>query len=274
MLNATEIDVSNLKANIRQGRDWVTLEFENLRLYPAKDQLDPIRFKLYNWLQMTFEANTPRKFEKLRISIVGGSNASHTTLLFAPNTVPSPDTTSMDYRNMIWENVSASNLKDLLFQIAFKGVVDHLGKTYNIPIFTNSTVSNFNFNPTLKSISFNVTGITGTGFFNITIPRALLYAAPTEWVLTFDGTPLTLAEFNSTENSEYVFIYLNYSHSSYRIEIMGTWIISEFPPNIIPLIMLLSVLVAAIFAIKQRKTLRKLKTKYQKTIAMLARSKT
>ena len=274
MLNATEVDVSNLKAEIRQGSDWMTLEFKNLRLYPAKDELDQIRFKLYNWLQMTSEANTPREFEKLRISIVGGSNATHTILLYAPSTIPAPDTTSMDYRNMIWENVSASNLKNLLFQTAFQGSVDYLGKTYHIPIFTNSTVSNFNFNPTLKSISFNVTGITGKGFLNITIPKTLLYAAPAEWVLTIDGTPLTLAEFNLTENGEYVFMYLNYSHSSHLIEIMGTWIVSEFPPNILPLIMLISVLVAVIFTIKQRKTLRKLRIKYQNAIAILARSKT
>jgi len=77
-----------------------------------------------------------------------------------------------------------------------------------------------------------------------------------------------------TENSEYVFMYLNYSHSSHLIEIMGTWIVSEFPPNILPLIMLISVLVAVIFTIKQRKTLRKLRIKYQNAIAILARSKT
>ncbi|UCB61168.1 MAG: hypothetical protein JSW72_03715 [Candidatus Bathyarchaeota archaeon] len=273
MLNVTVIDIGNLKAEIRQGSDWTILEFENLKLHPAIDEIDQIRFALYNWLQMTSEASTPREFERLKISILGGFNATNAILLHAPSSVPTPDTTSLDYRNMIWENVSTSSLKNLLFQIAFQGVVDYLGQTYYIPIFTNSTMSNFNFSPTSKSISFNASGNTGTGFLNITIPRALLYAAPTEWIVAIDGIPLALEEFTLTENDEYVFIYLNYSHSSHLIEIMGTWIISEFPPSILPLITLISLTAAVIFAIKQRKKIRKLKAKYQHAIAALARSR-
>ncbi len=274
MLNATEADISNLKADIRQGSDWMTLAFEGLKLYPAKDEIDPIRFKLYNWLGMTSEANTPKEFEKLGISIVGGSNATHTILLAGSSGMPAPDMVSLDYKSMNWDNVSASDLRDLLFKIAFQAIVDHLGETYYIPIFTNSTVNNFNFDAAQKSMSFNVTGSTGTGFFNITIPRALLYAAPEEWVVTIDGTPLSLEQFNLTENAEYVFIYLNYSHSSHFVEITGTWVISEFPPNILPVAMLILVLVAAIFAVKQRKTLQKIKTKYQHAIYRIVRLQT
>jgi len=264
MLNATEIDISNLKADIRQGEDWMYLTFNGLIAQPPKDETDFIRFKLSKFFNMTSSPyESPREFEKLKITIISGSNATHTILLYAPSTMPTPNMTSLDYKTMMWENVTMSSLKDLLFKIAYQGVVDYLGETYYVPIFTNSTVSNFNFNPNLKSISFNVTGTTGTGFCNVTIPRALLYAAPEEWNVKIDGTPV---EFNVTENAEYVFIYLNYSHSSHLIEIEGTWIITEFPPSMLPLILMIISLIAAIIAVKQRKKLGVLKTKSQNII--------
>jgi len=267
MLNATEVDVSNFKADIRQGGDWMTLTFEGLTVCPVKDEVDFVRFKLCSLFNMTIGPyESPREFEKLKITVVGGSNAKHTILLYAPGTVPTPNMTSLDYKTMMWENVTMSSLKDLLFKIAYQEPIDYLGKTYYVLIFTNSTESDFNFNSDAKRISFNVTGTTGTGFCNVTIPRALLYATP-EWDVRIDGDPV---EFNVTENDEYVFIYLNYTHSSHLIEIEGTWIITEFPPNMLPLILVIISLIVAIIAVKQRKKLGTLKTKYQGVIRTFA----
>jgi len=88
-----------------------------------------------------------------------------------------------------------------------------------------------------------------------------------EWDVSIDGEPV---EFNVTENGEYVFIYLNYTHSSHLIEIKGTWIITEFPPNMLLLILMIISLIAAIIAVKQRKKLDTLKTKYQSVIQTFA----
>jgi hypothetical protein len=276
MLNATEIDISNLKADIRQGARaprWMTFTFEGLRVHPIKDEVDFIRFKLYSLFNMTSDPyESPREFEKLKITIVGGSNATHTILLYAPSTVPTPNMTSLDYKIMTWENVTMSSMKDLLFKIAYQGVIPYLGKTYYVPIFTNSTVSNFfGLDPNGPSISFNVTGTPGTGFCNVTIPKALLDATLLEdWVVKIDGIQLTLGEYSATENAQYVFIYLNYSHSGHLIEIEGTWVITEFPPNVFPLILVIISLIAAIIAVKQRKKLGTLKTKYQSVIRTFA----
>jgi hypothetical protein len=265
--NATEIDISNFTATIGQGEDWMTLAFKGLKMYPVKDEIDFIRFKLHEWLNMTSDPQAPPKeFEKLKIVMACGFNGTHTVLLYAPGTAPSPNVTSLDYKIMTWENVTMSGLKDLLFKIAYQGIIDHLGKTYYVPIFTNSTMSHFDFNSGAKCIRFNVTGATGTGFCNVTIPRALLYAMP-EWDVSIDGEPVG---FNVTENGEYVFIYLNYTHSSHLIEIKGTWIITEFPPNMLPLILMIISLIAAIIAVKQRKKLDTLKTKYQSVIQSFA----
>jgi hypothetical protein len=126
-------------------------------------------------------------------------------------------------------------------------------------VFTNSTVSEFSFNPGLKRISFNVTGATGSGFINVTIPRALTYAALDAWIVRVDSSQVT---FNVTENGGFVFLYLNYSHSTHMIEIFGTWIIPEFHPDLLAPILIVLGLIAAAVAVKQRRKLRTLKARY------------
>ncbi|MEM3699527.1 MAG: hypothetical protein QXL57_01485 [Candidatus Bathyarchaeia archaeon] len=267
MLNMTEIDLDNFNAEVKMGRDQFYLAFSGVFVKPPMDEIDFIRFKLYNWLDMTTAPDAPpREFEKLKITFSGGFNGTHTILLYVPGTVPAPDMTSLDYKSMTWQNVTLSSLKDMRFHIAYQGVIDYLAKTYYVPIFTNSTVNNFAFDPAAKSISFNVTGTSGTGFCNITIPKALLNAALNDWVVRIDGVILSSESFTVTENAEYTFIYLNYTHSEHRIEIVGTWVITEFPPNMLTIILMMISLIAAIIAVKQRKKLNALKTKYQSTI--------
>lgn len=263
-LNSTEIDINNLVLDVKQGEDWSTMAFDGVRMYPFRDEIDSIRFTLFQWLNMTNDPEAPpRDFERLKVTITGGFNGTHTILLYSPSTVPD-HMNSLDYKTMTWQNVTMSSLRDLLFQIAYQGIVDRLGHTYYVPIFTNSTISSFGFDADLKSLSFNVAGTTGTGFCNITIPRALLNASTDEWIVKVDGTPVS---FNITENSDYVFIYLNYTHSTHSIEILGTWTVTEYQPNLLPPILATLFFVAAIIAFKQRRKLVTLKTKYQNTIS-------
>ncbi|MGQ9545165.1 MAG: hypothetical protein ACUVQX_05205 [Candidatus Bathycorpusculaceae bacterium] len=267
MLNETEIDISNFNAEIKIGKDQIYLTFNGVFVKPPIDEIDFIRFKLYKWLNMTTAPDEPpREFEKLTITLIGGFNGTHTILLYAPDTVPPPDTISLDYKNMTWQNVTLSSLKDMRFHIAYQGVIYYLANTYYVPIFTNSTVKNFAFDPTAKSISFNVTGETGTGFCNITIPKALLRAALNEWVVKIDGLTLPSANFTVTENAEYAFIYLNYTHSEHKIEIVGTWVVAEFQPTTLLMLLIMLSLIATIITVKQRKKLNSLKIKYQNTI--------
>jgi len=203
----------------------------------------------------------PREFQKLKVTITGAFNGTHTTLLYAPGSITPPDFVSTDLKTMMWENVSISSLKDLEFRIAYQQVIQYIG-THNVIIFTNSTMSNFNFNPNLPGISFNVSGATGTGFCQIAIQRTLLYANPSEWIVKIDGQTLTYSSnYTVTENDDYVFIVLNYTHSTHRIEIAGTWVISEFNTNTVLIILVTLALMMAILAIHQRKNLAKMKMK-------------
>jgi len=268
MINMTEINLNNFLVEFRLGTDSMHFAFNGLIVQPPKDEIDAARFKLYTLFNMPSgdPYEPPRASEKLQVTITGGFNGTHAVLLYAPGRVPPPDVKSLDYTSMTWENVSISRLKDLVFGIAYLKSIDYLGETYYSYILTNSTVSDFNFNSGAKSISFNVTGTSGTGFCNITIPRALLYANLTEWVVQFDGRMLDPDEYSVTENAEYAFIHLNYSHSSHLIQITGTWIITEFQPNMLLLSLIILSLIVAAITIKKRKKISMIKTNYQNTI--------
>jgi hypothetical protein len=99
-------------------------------------------------------------------------------------------------------------------------------ETFIVSVESNSTVSNFAFNQPDKEISFNVTGSAGTiGFCNVTIPKALLYGEP--WTVLIDGA---LVPATITENETHSFLYFTYTHSTHKIQIIGTWVISPPPP--------------------------------------------
>jgi hypothetical protein len=159
-----------------------------------------------------------------------------------------------------------------MFLEAYQEQVSYGGGTFPIPIFTNSTVTNFGFDPGAKQITFNVTGpAQSTGFCNVTIPRNLLNATVlSDWVIVLDGKTLTSAEFNITQNDDYVFVYLNYTHSQHKISIIGTKVLAEFQPDILPLVLVISTLIAAILTVKQRRKLEPLKAKCRQALSMLS----
>lgn len=271
MFNATEVDITNLKADIKQGDDWETVAFEGLKVHPDKDEIDPTQFKLYRFFNMTSVPGEGLvEFEKLGITVRGGSNGTHTVLLHAPPTVPEPASVSLNSTVMSWQDHLPSSLKDLDFLVACQEQVNYEGVEYSVPIVTNSSISDFSLDIYEKRISFNVAGTDGAGFCNITIPRALLYAPPDEWIITIDGLQVSPENMTVTENADYVFICLVYSHSSHTIIIIGESVVAEFPPQLLPVIILIVCLAAAIVAIKQRRRLGVMKTKFQTLVNTLA----
>jgi hypothetical protein len=271
MLNETEIDLNNFRADYRTGTDWMILSFNGLVVHPPKDELDFVRFVHSRLFNVTAGyGEPPREFERLKMTIVGGSNATHTVLLYVPGTVPNADSVSLNYTVMNWQNTTMSSLRYLQFLIAYQGIANYAGKTYYVPIFTNSSISNFSFDQGAKSIGFTVSGTSGTGFFNATIPRKLLYANLTDWTVLLDGNPLNLGEYNVTENAEYVFLYLNYSHSDHEIVLKGTIVVVEFQPNMLPVALLILSLIATAIAVKERRRLKLLRTRYQNAVYAFA----
>jgi parallel beta-helix repeat protein len=115
---------------------------------------------------------------------------------------------------------------------------------YSVFVLSNSTVSDFSFDPEDTRVRFNVEGETGTtGFCRVTIPKDLLHADENEWVVLVDGNHLT-PSVNEDEDSTY--LYFTYIHSSKTVEIIGTTAIPEFPswtPMLITLVAVIAVIV-------------------------------
>jgi parallel beta-helix repeat protein len=113
-----------------------------------------------------------------------------------------------------------------------------------ITTISNSTITNFQFNSTLKTVSFSVTGETQTiGFCRVTIPNTIVQEM---WnnnytVLIDNREPLMIRNWTDDKNT---FIYLMYQHSQHMITI-----IPEFPPSTLLVILIPTI----IFAITKKK---------------------
>ena len=254
-LDDIEVDFNNFKAELNSGSDWIYLSFSGVLLQPPKDEVDSVRFGLSRFFNITAGIYIPRtEFDRLRITIAGGTETNQTVLLFAPSPrVPTPVNASLDYASMTWQNTDPSNLRDLRFLIAYQAVVSYAGLTESVPIVTNSTISSFSFNPGAKTMSFNVEGATGTGFCNVTVPKSVLYASAGEWSVKIDGVTLPPASLSMTENAEYVFIYFSYSHSLHLVEITGTWAVPEFQPNLLLPLFIAASVMSMIIAVRKRR---------------------
>jgi parallel beta-helix repeat protein len=124
-------------------------------------------------------------------------------------------------------------------------------KKYNVNVVSNSTVSEFSFDPEGTRIRFNVIGETGTaGFCRVTIPKGLLCADETEWAVLVDGNPVT-PSVNEDESNTY--LYFTYRHNTKTAEIIGTEAIPEFP-SWTPLLITLVVAVAVALIYRLRLT--------------------
>ena len=121
------------------------------------------------------------------------------------------------------------------------------GVEYHISTVSNSQVSGFAFNQSVKTISLNVTGPTGTtGSCSLTIPKTLL-GGP--YTILIDGSSITPIE---TSNATHSFLYFTYNHSMHKIQIIGTTVIPEFP-TAISTILLLTMLTATLLLTKRGK---------------------
>lgn len=102
----------------------------------------------------------------------------------------------------------------------------------HVGVYSNSSISEFQFDSAAKTVSFNVTGQTGTGgFCDIAVPKDLVWGTITlykDGLLLSEGT-----DYTRTDNSTHYILHIAYSHSTHTIEITGTYAIPEFPTILI-----------------------------------------
>lgn len=119
--------------------------------------------------------------------------------------------------------------------------IKYENETYHVNAKSNSTITHFQFSQTQKQITFSVTGPADTtGYCNTTIPKNLIRNNP--WEITVDNTS---THFTENENGTHTFLYFTYQlETTHHIIIKGTWVIAEFPSNIIPLLSIISLTTA------------------------------
>ena len=119
------------------------------------------------------------------------------------------------------------------------------GTAYFVNVVSNSTVSNFHFNPEEGAyLRFTVAGESETiGFCRVTIPKSLLWVE-NGWNVSVDGKPLN---HTIIPDENYTYLYFTYNHTTQTITIQGTHVIPEFPSAIVlSLFLILSAVAAAL----------------------------
>lgn len=106
--------------------------------------------------------------------------------------------------------------------------VDAGGKKWNINMATNSNVTNFKFDESVKTISFTAQGETGIkGVLDIVIPKGLL---DENFSILMDGQDVPNSDvIVASDSQNQATIEINYDHTNHDIKIVGTSAIPEFP---------------------------------------------
>ncbi|MEM3361443.1 MAG: hypothetical protein QXV85_09615 [Candidatus Bathyarchaeia archaeon] len=101
--------------------------------------------------------------------------------------------------------------------------VNVLGTIYQVVIEGDVAISagdNLNVNVTAKTISFNVTS--NDGYFNVTIPKALMNADLSDWRVFLNQTEATA---DIAENTTHTSIYVSLDVGFYTVTIKSSWIV-------------------------------------------------
>jgi hypothetical protein len=148
------------------------------------------------------------------------------------------------YMNMsIMDKLTTTNMWPAVFTA-------HDGYAFEITMMSNSTLSDFNFSEVQKQISFNVTGPLGkTGCCNVTIPKTLLQGNP--WTILLNGSSWTTS-CTITGNNTCNFVFIAYNCSTNKVQIIGTWVVPEYPYVIILMFFVFSSGIVAILLKRMR----------------------
>lgn len=137
------------------------------------------------------------------------------------------------------------------FEVATHNVTVE-ANTYVVETVSNSSVSEFDFNQTLKRIRFKVDGAAGTaGFCNVTVPSELMSG---DFSIYKDDAPLIEGvDYSEAYNGTHYLFNITYEHSNHTIEITSTTVIPEFSS----LIMLTLLTLATLTTIIAKKKLKR-----------------
>jgi hypothetical protein len=128
---------------------------------------------------------------------------------------------------------------------------------YEVAVVSNSSISDFEFslvNQSQAVLTFNVSGENGTlGFCRVVIPEVLISYNQT-WAVKLDGELWSTHEYSTVSNQTHWNFWIDYSHSTHKIEITGVTVVPEFPTFLIPSLLMIATLLAIIVYKRKRLT--------------------
>jgi len=134
------------------------------------------------------------------------------------------------------------------------------GVAYNVDVVSNSTISDFYFNPDEGPfIRFGVTAPSPeeaytTGFCRVTIPKQILWVID-GWTVYYGSLTVDCITFL---DENYTYLYFTYQHGYQHVTtivyILGTHVIPEFPSTMVLALFTLTTLIATTILKKKRKT--------------------
>jgi outer membrane protein assembly factor BamB len=126
-------------------------------------------------------------------------------------------------------------------------VVEPDGYQFDVEVVSNSRLSGFTFDQSMKTLSVNVTGDPGiSGYCAVTFPTALL-GGP--YVCQLNGTLITPEEYSNATHTTLAFTY---PHSTHTLEIIGTTVI----PDLASILMTIYFALTLVVLLAARRNLR------------------
>jgi hypothetical protein len=167
-------DISNLQLSFNASEYSVYYDFENVKIAPPIDTINATSFRLERFFNLTsspYGYEAPMQGQKQKLIVQGGSNGTHTVILFIdsgdPNKVPTPDEYAGE-NAMIWNNQSISKLKRLIFKV-YEGKAQSI---YDPSKITETNPMTINANDTAQCmlILTNISKPTIICVKNVTLP--------------------------------------------------------------------------------------------------------
>jgi len=127
-------------------------------------------------------------------------------------------------------------------------------ETYYVNVQSHCTITSFDFNHSLRQISFRVTGPSGMSFFcNVSVPKTLLNATSSEnWLVQLNNTDIS-AKSTITENA-HTSIYFTYGLSTYEVRIRVVKAeVADFAPYVIGCGVAIAVMAITMFVTLKKK---------------------
>jgi signal peptidase I len=121
-IDQTGLDLSKLKVTAQLGETSFEGRIQGVTIIPPREVINATHFTLKQLFNFTAPQNSwqrefPTENQRLRITIAGGTNATHMVTLYAPPSVPEPDTVGPYEKSMTWFNQTFSSLKGLILEI-------------------------------------------------------------------------------------------------------------------------------------------------------------